>query len=161
MLLKWIYLIRHFGWLFWHVLLYVDKLPGRFEIQTTRNQLNSNNLIINISTHTFFLFQLVRVLVSPDNPQQATATCQKIMNQCGEWHSTTCLKWPSIGKMLKRNANLLYSYCKSDEQILSYNLSCTVSTYFILVWIIESCNMDEKQLWWQKDCPQNILLWLL
>lgn len=99
MLLKWIYLIRHFGWLFWHVLLYVDKLPGRFEIQTTRNQLNSNNLIINISTHTFFLFQLVRVLVSPDNPQQATATCQKIMNQCGECRSTACLKLPSIGKM--------------------------------------------------------------
>ena len=99
MLLKWIYLIRHFGWLFRHVLLYVYKLPGRFEIQTTSNQPNSNNLIINISTHTFFLFQLVRVLVSPDNPQQATATCQKIMNQCGECHSTACLKWPSIGKM--------------------------------------------------------------
>ena len=42
------------------------------------------------------------------------------------------------------NANLLYSYCKRDEQILSNNLSCTVSTYCILVWIIESCNMDEN-----------------
>ena len=119
---------------------------GRVEIQTISNQLNSNNLIIDIWACIFFLFQLVRVLVSPDNPQQATATCQKILNQCGECHSTTYLKWPSIGKMLKHNANLLYSYCKSDEQILSYNLSCTVSTYCILVWIIESCNMDEKQL---------------
>ena len=147
MLLKWIYHVRHFCWVFWHVLQYVYKPPlGRVEIQTISNQLNSNNLIIDIWACIFFLFQLVRVLVSPDNPQQATATCQKILNQCGECHSTAYLKWPSIGKMLKHNANLLYSYCKSDEQILSYNLSCTVRTYCILVWIIESCNMDEKQL---------------
>jgi len=27
--------------------------------------------------------QLIRTLVSPNNPTQQTASCQKLMNQCG------------------------------------------------------------------------------
>lgn len=47
-------------------------------------------LIINDCVFVVY-FQLVRVLVSPDNPQQSTTTCQKIMNQSGEFKASfTC-----------------------------------------------------------------------
>ena len=34
-------------------------------------------------TNVFHMLRLVRTLVSPSNPQQATVSCQKVMNQCG------------------------------------------------------------------------------
>lgn len=66
---------------------YVQRLTPFFELEqvptpeTTDNQDNSwsTQKVSNIK----LMLQLVRVLVSPDNPQQATTNCQKIMNQCG------------------------------------------------------------------------------
>jgi hypothetical protein len=44
--------------------------------------------IYNIFVHFYLIFvlffQVVRILVSPDNPQQATTGAQKMMNQSGK-----------------------------------------------------------------------------
>lgn len=66
---------------------YVQRLTPFFELEQstspapTENQENSwsTQKVSNVK----LMLQLVRVLVSPDNPQQATTNCQKIMNQCG------------------------------------------------------------------------------
>ncbi|PFX22857.1 General vesicular transport factor p115 [Stylophora pistillata] len=66
---------------------YVQRLTAFFELEQVSPAATPENQDSSWSTQKVsnikLMLQLVRVLVSPDNPQQATATCQKIMNQCG------------------------------------------------------------------------------
>ncbi|XP_058948947.2 general vesicular transport factor p115-like [Pocillopora verrucosa] len=66
---------------------YVQRLTAFFELDQVSSPATPENQDSTWSTQKVsnikLMLQLVRVLVSPDNPQQATATCQKIMNQCG------------------------------------------------------------------------------
>ncbi|KAL9962850.1 hypothetical protein ACROYT_G031996 [Oculina patagonica] len=66
---------------------YVQRLTPFFELEQVPTPEPSENQENSWSTQKVsnikLMLQLARVLVSPDNPQQATATCQKIMNQCG------------------------------------------------------------------------------
>lgn len=68
---------------------YIQRLTPFFELEgtpvqtLTENQDGENSWSLQKVSNVKLMLLLVRVLVSPDNPQQSTSTCQKIMNQSG------------------------------------------------------------------------------
>jgi len=61
---------------------YIQRLPTYFDLQQGERSL-ADGWSAQKVTNVHLMLQLVRTLVSPNNPQQQTSACQKVMNQCG------------------------------------------------------------------------------
>lgn len=61
---------------------YIQRLPTYFDLKSADKAPNEGWSAQKV-TNIHLMLELVRTLVSPNNPQQQTASCQKVMNQCG------------------------------------------------------------------------------
>ncbi|XP_005090245.1 general vesicular transport factor p115 [Aplysia californica] len=61
---------------------FVQRLTPFFELES-ENSNKQGGWSAQKVTNMHLLLQLVRTLVSPNNPQNQTVACQKVMNQCG------------------------------------------------------------------------------
>jgi hypothetical protein len=61
---------------------YIQRFPVYFDLQQS-DRPASDIWSAQKVTNVHLMLELVRTLVSPTNPQQQTASCQKLMNQCG------------------------------------------------------------------------------
>ncbi|XP_033123088.1 general vesicular transport factor p115-like [Anneissia japonica] len=62
---------------------YVQKLAPFFDLQNNEPKSLDVGWSAQKVNNVNSMLQVVRTLVSPSNPQQATASCQKVINQCG------------------------------------------------------------------------------
>ncbi|XP_071951927.1 general vesicular transport factor p115-like isoform X2 [Antedon mediterranea] len=62
---------------------YVQKLAPFFDLQNNEPKSLDVGWSAQKVNNVNSMLQVVRTLVSPSNPQQATATCQKVIHQCG------------------------------------------------------------------------------
>lgn len=102
---------------------YIQRLTPFFELEgtpvqsLTENQDGENSWSLQKVSNVKLMLLLVRVLVSPDNPQQSTSTCQKIMNQSG---------------LLRLLCGILMSTGIPAEILTEVNLKC-LCKYFSLL----------------------------
>uniref|UniRef100_A0A0B6ZP45 General vesicular transport factor p115 n=1 Tax=Arion vulgaris TaxID=1028688 RepID=A0A0B6ZP45_9EUPU len=61
---------------------YIQKLKTFFYLEEDQHSKQAGWSAQKV-TNMHLLLQLVRILVSPNNPQNQTVACQKVMNQCG------------------------------------------------------------------------------
>ncbi|XP_013399199.1 general vesicular transport factor p115-like [Lingula anatina] len=61
---------------------FIQQLPRFFSLDSSR-EADQVGWSAQKVTNMHLCLQVVRTLVSPSNPQQHTAMCQKVMNQCG------------------------------------------------------------------------------
>ncbi|KAL8607337.1 hypothetical protein ACOMHN_039487 [Nucella lapillus] len=62
---------------------YVQRLSAFFELDSATMHNKQMGWSAQKVTNIHLMLQLVRTLVSPNNPQNQTVACQKVMNQCG------------------------------------------------------------------------------
>ncbi|BFZ03569.1 hypothetical protein BsWGS_06608 [Bradybaena similaris] len=60
---------------------YIQKLKTFFQLEEDSH--SKQGWSAQKVTNMHLMLQLVRILVSPNNPQNQTVSCQKVMNQCG------------------------------------------------------------------------------